>query len=225
MTELVIKMAEERSAKTTYFTGIRHPFKDVGVEDSGTPALDFLDACADLVPFFDLLGSKAFYPVKRDINGNIKKLRNLHAKYTAEATTAHSTYNSGTLQSMISIEIDSGTTNASGSATDALLWLKRALSFIRVFLQCLLDGERHIKKAANVAYAATLQKYHGFMVKKIFSMAMMAVPSWEGFMESVRMDSTDADDVLLEQIADFVSSFSTHLERIDAFYADKNLDS
>jgi hypothetical protein len=31
----------------------------------------FLDACADIIPFFDALGSTAFKPVKMDIAGNI----------------------------------------------------------------------------------------------------------------------------------------------------------
>ena len=44
-------------------------------------------------------------------------------------------------------------------------WLKRALNMMRQLLQNITDGEREVKKAANDAYAATLKKHHGFMVK------------------------------------------------------------
>ena len=40
-----------------------------------------------------------------------------------------------------------------------------------------------MQNAANKAYADTLKKYHGMLVKGVFSVAMSAVPSWEGLVK------------------------------------------
>lgn len=46
-------------------------------------------------------------------------MQKLQAKYESDTAVCV------TLQSMVQTEMDAGTTTASGSATDALLWLKR----------------------------------------------------------------------------------------------------
>ena len=89
----------------------------------------------------DALGSTAFAPVKSDIAGNIKKIRGWHAK--DEQGTA-------TLQALVQKEMDAGTTKASGSATDALLWLKRYDYCVRACVCVCLQED---KRAANNAQA------------------------------------------------------------------------
>lgn len=69
-------------------------------------------------PRADILGPRAFAPVKGDINGNLKKIRG-HFENNPEGCK--------TLQSMVQVEIDAKTTTKKGSATDALLWLKRCV--------------------------------------------------------------------------------------------------
>lgn len=196
-----------------YFASIEHPFSAVPHAD-GTPAAAFLDACADIVPFFDLLSSKAFYAVKTDINGNIKKLR----------VKIGENPENDTLQKMVEAEVEAKTTTAKNSATDALCWLKRALMFMKELLSAISKGERDLKKAANDAYAETLKKHHGFMVKKVFGMAMMAVPKWEGFVKACQGDSDDSEEAVVQQITDFVAAFTTHLEVLNGFYEAKGLE-
>jgi hypothetical protein len=106
-----------------------------------------------------------------------------------------------TLQGLVRAEMAAGSTTASGSGTDALLWLKRwvrsfalviweafferdrcrcfwlthharALSFIRVFLAEFLKGQSDLTVAASTAYEATLRKYHNFIVRGIFSVSV-----------------------------------------------------
>ena len=90
----------------------------------------------------DILGSTAFYPVKTDIQGNIDKLK----KHFLSNPMLD------TLQKLVQLEVDAGTTEKSGSATDALMWLKRALHFITAFLGAVGDGEKDLTVAAQNAY-------------------------------------------------------------------------
>jgi pleckstrin family protein A (phosphoinositide binding specific) protein 8 len=76
---------------------------------------------------------------------------------------------------MMESEIAKKTTTASGSATDALLWLKRALMFIRVFLGQVLEGQPSLSTCASTAYEQTLRKYHNFLVKGIFSVWLLKI--------------------------------------------------
>ena len=100
----------------------------------------------------DILGSTAFYPVKTDIQGNIDKLK----KHFLSNPVLD------TLQKLVQVEVDAGTTEKSGSATDALMWLKRALHFITAFLGAVAAGDKDLTAAAQNAYvrAAALSTRH-----------------------------------------------------------------
>eukprot|EP00045_Choanoeca_perplexa_P015778 m.203918 g.203918 ORF g.203918 m.203918 type:complete len:200 (-) comp17078_c0_seq1:3751-4350(-) len=182
--------------------------------DDGIATTAFLDACASLVPLFDALGSTAFAPVKSDINGNIKKLRGWHEKDPAACDT---------LQSMVKVEIEAKTTKASGSATDALLWLKRALTFIRIFLRELVKGEKPAD-SATTAYGESLRKYHNFLVRGIFSVAMRACPTREKLMATLAKDSGLDDAGVVAQVQTMLESFNSLLDEIQAFYDANKLD-
>ncbi|EGD80436.1 hypothetical protein PTSG_11081 [Salpingoeca rosetta] len=174
----------------------------------------FVDSAEEILPIFDALGSTAFAPVKSDISGNIKKLRGWHAKDTE---------NTQTLQALVQKEIDAGTTKASGSATDALLWLKRALNFINAFLDEVLKGESP-SKAASTAYTATLSRYHNFFVRQIFNVAMKVCPSRENFLKLLRREADASDDDLLEQMRVYNTALSANLHALQAFYDKHGLD-
>jgi len=53
---------------------------------------------------------------------------------------------------MVHQELQTGTHNAKDSATDALLWLKRAMEFIQVFLSEVAAGEHDLAVAAGKLY-------------------------------------------------------------------------
>ena len=107
----------------------------------------FLNYHSCIVNFVDKLGSTTFAPVKADIAGNIGKLeaaakanpsggccvQHWQACASIKPSTGPPT-GTTTLQEMIQIEIDTKTTTKKSSSTDALLWLKRALEFVYVFL-------------------------------------------------------------------------------------------
>ena len=58
-----------------------------------------------------------------------------------------------TLQSIVMFEKQNNTTNVSNSATDAIMWLKRGLTFVKEFLKNVGAGEKNLTKALQVRYA------------------------------------------------------------------------
>ncbi|ERE74653.1 transient receptor potential cation channel subfamily V member 4-like protein [Cricetulus griseus] len=114
----------------------------------------------------DCLGSPVFTPIKADISGNITKIKAVYDTDPAKYRT---------LQNILEVEKGMyGSEWPKVGATLALLWLKRGLRFIQVFLQSICDGERDenhpnlIRVNANKAYEMALKKYHGWLVQKIF---------------------------------------------------------
>lgn len=96
-----------------------------------------------------------------------------------------------TLQSLIQKEIES----KQNIAKEALLWLKRALEFTCKGLE--LKPDQEISASFTIAYQQTLSKYHSFLIRPIFSMAMKAVPSRSNFFKS--LGGSDKDDRLMTQ--------------------------
>ncbi|XP_045881767.1 glycolipid transfer protein isoform X3 [Meles meles] len=128
----------------------------------------FLEAVSHLPPFFDCLGSPVFTPIKADISGNITKIKAVYDTNPAKFRT---------LQNILEVEKEMyGAEWPKVGATLALMWLKRGLRFIQVFLQSICDGERDenhpnlIRVNATKAYEMALKKYHGWIVQKIFQM-------------------------------------------------------
>lgn len=197
---------------STFFGKATHKYLPLP-EDGKINTDAFLKACGEVVPFFDVLGSTAFAPVKSDINGNINKLRK---KYDTDQTKFI------TLQDIVNSEIEEKSTKAKNSATDALLWLKRALTFVRVFLEEVLTGEEDLVKCAKKAYEKSLKHFHGWMVQGIFSLAMKAVPYRKDFVKALAPDSTE--DVLLAEMKEMVDLLTANIEQLHQFYAETGQD-
>jgi len=199
-------------SEETFFSKVKYRFQPI--PDDGRIDTDtFLNACGEVIPFFDVLGSTAFAPVKSDINGNITKLRK---KFLTNPEKFQ------TLQGMVEDEIETKTTKSKGSATDALLWLKRALTFIRVFFEQVLSKEPDLSKCVTAAYEGSLKKYHGWMVQKVFAMAMMAVPYRKDFMLTLGKDASE--EVILEHMQQALDELATNLDQIIKFYLEKGED-
>ena len=71
-----------------------------------------------------------FAPVKSDVTGNVTKLQGWYDKDPSKDT----------LEKLLQHEIEQNTTQTAGSATDALLWLKRGLWMMAKFMQSMLNG-------------------------------------------------------------------------------------
>ncbi|XP_022802378.1 pleckstrin homology domain-containing family A member 8-like isoform X2 [Stylophora pistillata] len=163
----------------------------------------------------DVLGPTAFAPVKSDINGNIKKLREKFAKDPEKFKT---------LQDIVESEIVENSTKVKNSATDALLWLKRALQFIIVFLREVLTDEEDLVKCAKKAYENSLKRYHGWMVQGVFSLAMKAVPYRKDFIDKLGRRKVD-EETVLKEMKECVDLLEANIEVVEQFYQKNDLDS
>eukprot|EP00731_Ephydatia_muelleri_P023283 Em0015g866a len=193
------------------FSQTEHKFQQIkeGEEIQTQP---FLLACSQIIPFFDVLGPTAFKPVKSDINGNIQRLQQKFDKAPQELTS---------LQKIVDSEIAEGTSKGSYSCTVGLLWLKRALEFVYVFLETVLSGEQDLVKCANKAYEASLKRYHGWLVKGIFAVAVRAVPYYQDFIVALKKDPSTSDSQVLEDMRTSITLLKANIDEINRFYTQK----
>lgn len=144
----------------TFFSTMNTSFSDIELlEDSGIPTEAFLASCYAVVPVLDKLGPTVFAPVKMDLVGNIKKVNQKYITNKEEFTT---------LQKIVLHEVEADVAQVRNSATEALLWLKRGLKFLKGFLTEVKNGEKDIQTALNNAYGKTLRQHHGWVVRGVF---------------------------------------------------------
>merc|ERR1711990_709685 len=155
-------------------------------------------------------------PIKADVNGNINKLQGWDDKDNSKDT----------LEKIIEFEIKNGTTESKGSATDALLWLKRGLWMMVKFMQSMLNGERDAIKSFNAAYEVSLKPHHNWFVQKAFTVGLKMVPDFQGFLDAMTGPDFkgDKEEVVLREMGEYINEgMHKILLQIDQFYTDKNL--
>uniref|UniRef100_A0A8I5UAA5 Glycolipid transfer protein domain-containing protein n=1 Tax=Pongo abelii TaxID=9601 RepID=A0A8I5UAA5_PONAB len=139
---------EGKEVIPTFFSTMNTSFSDIELlEDSGIPAEAFLASCYAVVPVSDKLGPTVFAPVKMDLVGNIKKVNQKYITNKEEFTT---------LQKIVLHEVEADVAQVRNSATEALLWLKRGLKFLKGFLTEVKNGEKDIQTALNNAYVPSM---------------------------------------------------------------------
>lgn len=206
----------------TFFSELPTKFSDVKVDQhKGIPTSTFLDACVCIVGIFDALSGTAFAPVKMDINGNIRKIRQ---KYKSDPDAY------GLLQDIIQQEVKTNTTTVKNSATDALMWLRRSLQFIKEMCKEIGSGETDLNLVSNNAYSKSLKSYHGWVVRGIFALAAKAVPTLEDFIEFIAVDKEDIAKhefmpTVLKDLTECGESIEKITDILIKYYADHQLES
>ncbi|RDW69280.1 glycolipid transfer protein [Coleophoma cylindrospora] len=156
----------------TFLDTIKKSFTDVPVnaeKDNAIATTDFLEAAESLTTLFDVLGSVAFTPVKSDMLGNVKKIRDRQLAAPGESET---------LQELVINELKT----KKHTATEGLVWLVRGLEFTCIALsQNIANVSEELSASFRNAYGSTLKPHHSFMVKPIFSAAMSACPYRKDF--------------------------------------------
>uniref|UniRef100_A0A663MIU6 Pleckstrin homology domain-containing family A member 8 n=3 Tax=Athene cunicularia TaxID=194338 RepID=A0A663MIU6_ATHCN len=179
---------EDRSENDspTFFSVMSNRFSDIELrEEEGIPTEEFLESCYAIVPVLDKLGPTVFAPVKMDFVGNIKKINQKFITNKEEFDT---------LQKIVLHEVNAGVAQVRNSATEALLWLKRGLKFLKGFLTEVKNGEKNIQTALNNAYGKTLRQHHGWVVRGVFALALRAAPTYEDFVAALSVEECDLQE-------------------------------
>uniref|UniRef100_A0A4W6DHZ7 Pleckstrin homology domain-containing family A member 8 n=1 Tax=Lates calcarifer TaxID=8187 RepID=A0A4W6DHZ7_LATCA len=213
---------EDTEQVETFFSTMSHRFSDIRLEDdNGIPTQEFLDSCYAIVPVLDKLGSTVFAPVKMDFVGNIKKI---HQKLMSDPDSFP------TLQSIVLHEVHTDVAQVRNSATEALLWLRRGLKFLKEFLSEVNAGEQDIQGALNNAYGKTLRQYHGWVVRGVFALALRAAPSYQSF--TAALVSREGDEVksgftsgMHRDLGMYLPAMEKQLAILDSLYEEYNLES
>ncbi|KIK09835.1 hypothetical protein K443DRAFT_671151 [Laccaria amethystina LaAM-08-1] len=189
-------------------------FADVPITDAGIDTVAFLEASDGLVGLFDLLGSAAFSVVQADLRGNITKVR---TRYLATPEK------SATLEKLVENEKD----EKKRTATEGLLWLLRGLSFTCQALQNAQGNKsEELAAAFTKSYEGTLKKFHNFVVKGIFSVAMKACPYRADFYAKLAADPTGgppaSQEKLNEELDKWLAALSKIVNDMEAFYVKGN---
>jgi len=185
----------------SFFDTISRSFAQVNT-DPGINTKEFLEATEGLIKMFDLFGSSAFSIVQSDMTGNVKKIR--------ERYLTNETENS-TLQSLVIGEKD----EKKLTATEGLLWLNRGLSFTSKALRSSVSNStEELSVSFTNAYGVTLKKFHGMMVRPIFTLAMKSCPYRKDFYEKLGGDSPRVRD----QMEEWLSSLEKIVNTVDEFY-------
>ncbi|KAK2464178.1 hypothetical protein APHAL10511_003635 [Amanita phalloides] len=185
-------------------------FADVPVTDTSIDTLAFLEASKGLAGLFDLLGSAAFSVVQSDLNGNIAKVR---ARYDAAPTL------SGSLQALVANEKG----EKKRTATEGLMWLLRGLSFTCKALQIAqANKDEELSNAFSNAYDGTLKKFHNFVVKGIFAVAVKACPYRKEFYAKLMADPEGGAPASAERLDEaldkWLAALSSIVKQMEAYY-------
>ncbi|CAJ1061711.1 pleckstrin homology domain-containing family A member 8 [Xyrichtys novacula] len=213
---------EDTEQVDTFFSTMSHRFSDIRLDDdNGIPTQEFLESCYAIVPVLDKLGSTVFAPVKMDFVGNIKKI---HQKLMSDPDSFP------TLQSIVLHEVQTDVAKVRNSATEALLWLRRGLKFLKEFLSEVNAGEQDIQGALNNAYGKTLRQYHGWVVRGVFALALRAAPTYQSF--TAALVSKEGDELksgfssgVHRDLGVYLPAMEKQLAILDALYEEYNLES
>eukprot|EP00286_Rhodomonas_abbreviata_P025377 CAMPEP_0181297502 /NCGR_PEP_ID=MMETSP1101-20121128/5274_1 /TAXON_ID=46948 /ORGANISM="Rhodomonas abbreviata, Strain Caron Lab Isolate" /LENGTH=199 /DNA_ID=CAMNT_0023402443 /DNA_START=231 /DNA_END=830 /DNA_ORIENTATION=- len=190
-----------------FFPACNAKWAELGPAGGDISATGYVAAVDAFLPMFDRMGS-VFFPVKSDVGGNVKKLKDALAAAPADS-----------LQALLRNEKAAGKHKNKEAAAIALLWLKRALQFTFLLLEKVCGG-MDANKAAKEAYEETLMAFHGFMVKKTFQMGLMAAPSTATLLKALG----DDPKTVMDDMKKFVEYSGPQMAVIDAFLVSEGLD-
>jgi len=148
--------------------------------------------------------------VQSDLRGNIAKVR---ARYDAAPAQ------SATLEQLVENE----KSEKKRTATEGLLWLLRGLSFTCKALQnSQANKSEELAAAFTKSYEGTLKKFHNFVVKGVFSMAMKACPYRADFYTKLAADpnggAPTSQERLNNELDRWLAALASIVTRMEQFY-------
>ncbi|KAI9202879.1 glycolipid transfer protein domain-containing protein [Polychytrium aggregatum] len=197
-------------ATPSFFHQIHRSYIDVPITpEEGIDTGAFLEATESLIKLFDSMGS-AFASVKADMQGNVTKIR---TKFLSDPI------NLSTLQSIVLAE----KSDKKKTATEALLWLKRALEFTSAGLRRSLDQPtEELSVSFSKAYEVTLAQFHSFLIRPVFALAMKACPLRKDFY--AKLAGSESPEDLVKQMSEWLSALEHLIGILIKFYVAGNYD-
>ncbi|XP_075875520.1 glycolipid transfer protein [Nelusetta ayraudi] len=200
---------------------MEHQFKQLPA-DRQVETRPFLEAVSHLPTFFDYLGSAIFAPIKADLTGNIMKIKAVYDSNPGRFKT---------LQQILDAEKEMhGVQWPKVGATLALMWLKRGLRFIQVFLQSLVNGEKDesnpnlIRVNITKGYELALKRYHGWLVQQFFKATLFAAPYKSDFLRMLSKGRDVKEEESTDKIRKFLVNFTATVDAIYEMYSRMNAD-
>jgi hypothetical protein len=191
------------------------------LEDGKVPTERFLTASKTIADFVAHLGV-AFKPVQADILGNVEKVRK---KY--ESNKEEFVY----IQDLIDADLRDNN-GKMGMAAEGLLWLKRGLEFMQMFLRLLVESYRSNKeKTENMtpvlkeAYSKTLMRHHNFLAKQLFNVVVHAAPYRRTLLKAAAYNHDGLEETVVREIESHLDNFAGNVQAIVEYYYDKKLES
>lgn len=156
-----------------------------GVQDGSADAAAFVEASLTIISIFDMISGMG--TAKGDMVGNATTLQRAAAS-------------GGSLKALVEAELagksDTEVKKIVGdgkTATCALLWLVRALTFIKVMLELMVaNPTMSMKDCVYKGYEGSLKPYHNMIVKGVFSAAVNMAPKREDFVLKLAGSEEDA---------------------------------
>ncbi|XP_022872399.1 glycolipid transfer protein 1-like isoform X2 [Olea europaea var. sylvestris] len=192
----------------TVFTQALEGMKHVKSEEGVMLTKPFLNVCKQILPVIDKFGP-AMALAKSDIGGNIIRLEN---KYLSNPTQYNHLYSM--------VQEEAKTAKGSSSCADGLLWLTRAMDFLVGLFRNLLEHQDwSMSQACSDSYGKTLKKWHGWLARSSFTVAMKLAPDRKKFMDVIGGRGDVNSDM-----KKFCTTFSPFLEENHKFLASVGMD-
>jgi hypothetical protein len=103
------------------------------------------------------------------------------------------------------------------TATEGLLWLKRALEFTSKGLRLNQDNkDQELSSSFQKAYEGTLSPFHNFLVRPVFSLAMKACPKRVDFFKNLTATGDEAQ--MLRQLSEWLAALEAIVAILAQFY-------
>lgn len=197
-----------------YFSTLQAPFpKLIGGKISTS---EFLQASQNVVELVDRFGH-IFAPVKYDMSGNIKKLTERY-----ETDKVKNTF----LEDMILIE----QSEKGNRATDALLWLRRALHFLQTFFSYVLEDTKAVNPRTDLvpfiksSYEKCLKMYHGWMAQQVFALISRMCPGRSELINILSLGNDGQEARIIADMEIFLQQLDVNIKTLSIFYSTYNLE-
>ncbi|ELT88921.1 hypothetical protein CAPTEDRAFT_199242 [Capitella teleta] len=159
--------------------------------------------------------------IRRDNDTDMVKLERIYI-------TDHEKYSE--FRPILQDEIERNLTREKNSATNSLLWLKRALQFIACLLDQIVKDEAKEEPSESivpfclVAYENALKRYHGWMIQKVFQVLIKVAPRKKDLLRTLANGEECTDSQVVADMEPYVSLLNANINSVHNLLASMNLN-